>query len=72
MPDTALVPTHAPEALQLVALVEDHDSVDDCPAVIEAGDAPRVSVGAGLGGGVDPAGTSATSSMAIVPLRVSK
>ena len=34
-----------PTPVQLVALVEDQESVEDCPAVMEVGLAERVAVG---------------------------
>ena len=45
VPEVALVPVQAPLAVQEVALVEDHVSVDDWPGVISAGDAVKVTVG---------------------------
>lgn len=40
-----------PPPVQAVALVELHDSVDDCPEAIDAGLADNDAVGAGGGGG---------------------
>lgn len=40
-------PVHAPEAVQAVALVEDHISVEVLPLVTELGLALRLTVGAG-------------------------
>ena len=37
-----------PLPVQLVALVEDHESVDDCPAMTDVGDAERETVGVGM------------------------
>ena len=54
VPDVALVPDHAPLAVQGVALVELHESVEDWPEVIEEGEAPRDTVGDGGGGGMVP------------------
>jgi hypothetical protein len=47
-PDNAFVPLHAPEAVQLVASVVFHESVDAPPAVTLDGDAARLIVGAAL------------------------
>ena len=47
-PDVALVPDQAPEAVQLLALVEDQVRVLDPPLATLAGLAPRVTVGAGV------------------------
>ncbi len=49
VPLVALVPLHPLEAVQLVALVDDHVSVDDCPLVMLVGFADNVAVGAGVG-----------------------
>jgi hypothetical protein len=49
LPEVALAPLQAPEALQEVALAELQDSVDEEPEVIEEGLAERETVG---GGGV--------------------
>ncbi len=55
VPEVAFVPVQPPEAVQLVALVDDQVSVDDCPDVTEVGEAVRETVGAGVvGGGVVP------------------
>mgnify|MGYP001592944696 FL=1 len=51
MPEVAKVPDHPPEAIQDEASVEDQLNVDDCPLVIEEGEAESVTVGAGVGGG---------------------
>jgi hypothetical protein len=51
-PLTAFVPDHAPAALQAVALVEDHVSVELRPEVTELGLALMVTVGAGAAEGV--------------------
>jgi hypothetical protein len=51
-PLTAFVPDHAPAALQAVALVEDHVSVELRPEVTELGLALIVTVGAGAAEGV--------------------
>jgi DNA polymerase II small subunit/DNA polymerase delta subunit B len=47
VPDVALVPDHAPEAVQAVAFVLDHVIVDEFPDVIDVGDAERVTVARG-------------------------
>lgn len=47
-PLTALVPDHAPEAVQAVALVADQVSVEALPLTSELGLAVRVTVGAGV------------------------
>jgi len=47
VPLTALLPDHAPEAMQLVALVADQVSVALLPLVIVLGLALRLTVGAG-------------------------
>jgi hypothetical protein len=47
LPEIALVPDHAPEALQEVALVDDQVSVDDAPLATEVGFAASDTVGAG-------------------------
>ena len=46
--EVALVPLHAPLAVQEVALVELHVSVDELPDDTDAGDAERVMVGVGV------------------------
>ena len=50
MPEVDFVPVHwlDPEAVQEVALVELHESVEDCPEVMLAGETERVTVGAGV------------------------
>lgn len=53
-PDVALVPLHAPDAVQEVALVDDHDSVAELPEVMDVGLVERETVGAGVEGGVVP------------------
>ena len=47
-PEVGWVPLHAPEALQVVALVEFQVSVLADPAVTDVGEADRDSVGAGV------------------------
>ena len=51
-PLTPFVPDHAPAALQEVALVEDHVSMELRPEVTELGLALIVTVGAGTAKGV--------------------
>jgi hypothetical protein len=46
VPDVAFVPVHAPEAVQLVAFVVDHVSLEVPPEATDVGDAENVSVGA--------------------------
>jgi hypothetical protein len=48
VPSSDWGPFHAPEAVQLVALVLDHVSVDALPFATLVGDALKVSVGAGV------------------------
>ena len=45
LPDVALVPDQLPEAVQLVALVEDQVSVEELPLTTDAGFAVRDTVG---------------------------
>jgi hypothetical protein len=45
---TALLPDQAPEAVQAVALVDDHVSVDAVPLCTVLGEAVRLTVGDGL------------------------
>ena len=52
LPEIALLPDHAPEATQELALVEDQVSVEAPPLATEAGFAASDTVGAGGGGGV--------------------
>ena len=47
LPEVALLPDHAPEAVQEVALVDDQVSVEDPPLAIDAGFAVSDTVGAG-------------------------
>ena len=46
VPDVPFVPDHAPDAVQLVALLDDHVNVDVAPDATDVGDAESVSVGA--------------------------
>ena len=47
LPDTTLLPLQAPDAVQLVALVEDQLKVEEAPLEIDIGFALRLTVGAG-------------------------
>lgn len=47
-PDVAFVPVHAPDAVQAVALVVVHVSLEVPPDVTDVGDADSVNVGAGV------------------------
>jgi hypothetical protein len=51
VPLTALVPDHPPDAVQLVAFVADHVSVEEPPIATEVGLAVKVVTGAAGGGG---------------------
>jgi len=44
-PETAFAPLHASDAVQLVAFVDDHVSVEAAPYATEVGLAERVTVG---------------------------
>jgi hypothetical protein len=50
--DSALLPDHAPEAVQEVALLDDQVSVEDPPLATDAGFAASDTVGTGGGGGM--------------------
>jgi hypothetical protein len=50
LPEVVLVPVHAPEATQEVALAEDQVSVEDPPLAIDVGLAANDTVGTGAGG----------------------
>jgi hypothetical protein len=52
LPEVALAPDHAPEAVQEVAFVEDQVRVEDAPFAIDVGFAVSDRVGTGGGGGV--------------------
>ncbi len=54
-PEVPILPLQPPEAVQLLALVEDQVRVLDPPAMTEAGAALMLNVGGGGGGGVDDA-----------------
>ena len=47
LPEVALLPDHAPEAVQEVALVDDQVSVEDAPLATEVGLAVSDTVGGG-------------------------
>ena len=47
MPEVALLPDHAPEAVQEVALVDDQVSVEDPPLATDVGFAVSDTVGTG-------------------------
>ena len=47
-PEVDLVPDHAPDAVQAVALAEDHERVEADPDVTEVGLAEMETVGAGV------------------------
>ncbi len=53
LPEVALAPDQAPEAVQEVALVEDQVSIDDPPLAIDVGFAASDTVGTGGGGGAE-------------------
>ncbi len=52
LPEIALLPDHAPEATQEVALVDDQVSVEDPPLATDVGFAASDTVGTGGGGGM--------------------
>ena len=51
-PETGSVPDHPPDAVHEVTFVEDQVSVEELPEVTETGLAVRLTVGAGVEGGV--------------------
>jgi hypothetical protein len=53
-PERGWLPLQAPLAVQELALVLFHVKVELLPAVIEAGEALKEIVGAGVGGGAGP------------------
>jgi hypothetical protein len=68
LPDVALLPVQAPEAVQEVAFVEDHVIVDRAPLATVVGFAEIVTVGAaGGGGGVEPPVTVTVAERAVLP-----
>ena len=52
LPEVALLPDHAPEAVQEVALVDDHVRVEDPPLATDVGFAASDTAGTGGGGGM--------------------
>ena len=66
LPETALLPDHAPEAVQEVALVDDQVSVEDAPLAIDVGFAASDTAGTGGGGGM-PATVTVTEVLALPP-----
>jgi hypothetical protein len=66
LPEVALLPAHAPEAVQEAASVEDQVSMVDAPLTTEAGFAVRDTVGIGGGGGV-PDTVTVTDLLALPP-----
>jgi hypothetical protein len=46
IPERVLVPDQPPDAVQFVALLEDHESADESPDVIDVGSADNDTVGA--------------------------
>ena len=66
LPEVALLPDHAPEAVQEVALVEDQVSVEDAPLATDAGFAASDTVGTGGGGGI-PDTVTVTEVLALPP-----
>jgi len=57
--ESALLPDHAPEAVQEVALLDDQVSVEDPPLATDVGFAASDTVGAGGGGGMPDTATLA-------------
>ena len=53
VPETVFAPDHVPDAVQDVASVEVHESVEDWPLVIDKGEVESEIVGAWGGGGAD-------------------
>jgi hypothetical protein len=71
VPLVAIVPLQAPEAVQLVALTDDHVNVVEAPNTIEV--AANVSVGAvGAGGAVTSKVTGVAADVPIALLHVSE
>ena len=69
MPEVALAPDHAPEAVQEVAFVEDQVRVEDAPFAIDVGFAvsDRVGTGGGGGGGGVPDTVTVADALALPP-----
>jgi hypothetical protein len=66
LPEVALAPDHAPEAVQEVAFVEDQVRVEDAPFAIDVGFAVSDRVGTGGGGGV-PDTVTVADALALPP-----
>jgi hypothetical protein len=66
LPEVALVPDQPPEAVQDVASVEDHVSVDDAPLVTLFGFAASDTVGT-AGGGGEPTTVTVVDALAVPP-----
>jgi hypothetical protein len=66
LPEVALLPVHAPDAVQEVALVDDQVSVEDAPLATEVGFAASETVGTGGGGGM-PDTMTVTEVLALPP-----
>lgn len=66
MPEIALLPDHAPDAVQEAALVDDQVSVEDAPLATEVGFAVSETVGTGGGGGM-PDTMTVTEVLALPP-----
>jgi hypothetical protein len=65
LPEVARLPLHAPEAVQDVAPLDDHVSVDALPAFTDVGFAEMLTVGAG--GGVGVCVTETVAVLAVEP-----
>jgi hypothetical protein len=71
VPEVLFVPLHAPDAVQLVALVDDHDRVALLPDVTEVGEAEMVTVGIGVTDtGVTAIVTDWVAGVTVPPLQV--
>jgi hypothetical protein len=66
VPEVALAPDQAPEAVHEVASVEDQVNVEDCPATMVVGLAASDTVGAGGGGG-EPDTATSTEALTLPP-----
>ena len=69
LPEVALAPDHAPEAVQEVAFVEDQVRVEDAPFAIDVGFAVSDRVGTGGGGGV-PDTVTVADALVLAPVPV--